>query len=269
MAMRVLSGFIFGGMRTSLIIATYNWPDALRLCLMSVRQQVVLPDEVLIADDGSREETRMLIEDYASDFPVPLRHIWHPDEGFRLAEIRNKGISAAHGDYLIQIDGDLILHPHFIADHLELARPGYFTAGSRVMLSEGQSRQLIEQRSIQLKGSGFNALRSKWLRHYLRNRYKIKGRHLYYVKGANMAFFKSDLLRVNGYNEAFRGWGSEDRELAIRLINAGVKKQSAKMGAIAYHLWHKVASRASELANEQLMHDAAAKGVTWAERGIL
>lgn len=257
----------------SLIIATYNWPQALELCLETVLRQTVLPQEVIIADDGSKEETVELVKEYQKTFPVPLIHIWHPDEGFRLAAIRNKGIAAASTGYIIQIDGDLLLHPHFIKDHLEMKRPGYFVAGSRVMLTEKVSKKLIDNHSIDLKifgnqGMVINGMRSRFLRQILAQRYKISGRHKYYVKGCNMAFFKKDLIKVNGYNEAFKGWGSEDRELATRLINAGVKKQSIKMGAVCYHLYHTLTSKNNALQNQELMRDAVEKSLTWADQGL-
>lgn len=256
----------------SLIVATYNWPQALRLCLASVREQKQLPAEVIVADDGSGPETADLIRELQKDFPVPLKHIWHPDEGFRLAAIRNKGIAAATTSYIIQIDGDLILHPWFIADHMEIQKPGYFVAGSRVMLSAKMSATLLAGATTNLaNGVGLvrmNALRNRLLRGFLSNRYKTKGKHKYYVKGCNMAFWKEDLLRVNGYNEAFKGWGSEDREIAIRLVNAGVKKQSVKMGAVCYHLFHQVAAKTAEQQNEKLMHAAIAENRVLAPEGL-
>lgn len=260
-------------MSCSLIIATYNWPQALELCLESVMQQSVLPAEVIIADDGSAPPTGELVQSFQQRFSVPLRHIWHPDEGFRLAAIRNKGIAAANQSYIIQIDGDLILHRDFVADHLEMRKPGYFAAGSRVMLQEKTSQQLLQNRSIAVQryANGkmmINGLRNRLLRHWLAERYKTSGRHTFYVKGCNMAFFKEDLIRVNGYNEAFEGWGSEDRELAIRLINAGVQKQSVKMGAVCYHLFHKLASKDDALQNEHLRNEAITKKQIWAEKGL-
>ncbi len=257
----------------SLVIATYNWPEALELCLKSILQQTVLPAEVIIADDGSREATKELIKSYQQNFPVPLHHIWHPDEGFRLAAIRNKGIAAAKQSYIIQIDGDLILHPEFISDHLEMKREGYFVAGSRVMLSEKISRKLIDNKTIDLKIYGgqtlvINGMRSRFLRKILADRYKVKGKHTYYVKGCNMAFFKKDLVKVNGYNEAFKGWGSEDREIAIRLINAEIKKQSIKMGAVCYHLYHKLTSKQNALQNEELRDQAISRKLIRAEEGL-
>ena len=105
-------------MTVSLIISTYNWPRALYLCLDSVMQQTVMPSEIIIADDGSGIATRDVVRHFEAVSPVPVRHIWHEDDGFRLAEIRNKAIAASRGEYVIQIDGDLILQRHFIQDHM-------------------------------------------------------------------------------------------------------------------------------------------------------
>jgi glycosyltransferase involved in cell wall biosynthesis len=258
----------------SLLISTYNWPEALGLCLRSVESQNTLPTEIIIADDGSAQPTKDVVDSFRKSVSIPVRHIWHPDEGFRLAAIRNKGIAAAETEYIIQIDGDLILHPYFIRDHLELRRPGYFVTGSRVLLSSETTRQLIANNSIDLKSynvgqSNFlNGLRNRTVRNILAHRYKTSGRHKYYVKGCNMAFWRKDLLAVNGYNEAFTGWGREDSEIAIRLMNAGIEKQFMKMGGICYHLYHKVASREMEARNIAMMEDAITHKTVRAAEGI-
>src|SRR5690242_8999091 len=123
----------------SLIISTYNWPDALELCLQSVQQQRLLPNEVIIADDGSAKETGQVIEKFQKRLLAPLHHIWQADEGFRLGMARNKAIAAASSEYLIQVDGDLVLHPDFVYDHVHAARKGHFIGGSRVLLGEEYS----------------------------------------------------------------------------------------------------------------------------------
>ena len=102
---------------TSLIVATYNWPEALNLCLLSIKNQKVLPAEVIIADDGSGQQTRLLIEKFQSDFPVPLIHVWHEDLGFRKSIVLNMAIKKASGEYIVQVDGDVILDQNFINDH--------------------------------------------------------------------------------------------------------------------------------------------------------
>lgn len=260
--------------RSSLIITTYNWPQALELCLKSVLQQTVLPDEILIADDGSGDETRRLIQHLATSCPVPIVHVWQPDEGFRLARIRNRAIARASHPYIVQIDGDLILHRHFLEDHLHLREPGYFVSGSRVLLNQNTTHALLCHRSIDIgrhhQGSKnfWNKLRNGALRKFLAKRYKTTGRNRYYTKGCNMAYWRKDMLEVNGYNEAFTGWGLEDSELAVRLINAGLQKKFLKMGGITYHLHHPLVSREQEHRNRQIMKEAVVQQKIFIPAGI-
>jgi glycosyltransferase involved in cell wall biosynthesis len=241
---------------------------------MSVQAQSLLPSEIIIADDGSSGETAELIKDFKKKSPVVIKHIWHPDEGFQLSAIRNKGIAACTQPYIVQVDGDLILHRHFIADHLQFQKKDFFVTGSRVLLSAPTSTGLIENESLDVakyatgNHNFFNKFRNGLLRDLLATRYKIKGRHEYYVKGCNMAFWKKNLLAVNGYNESFVGWGKEDSELAIRLINAGTKKLFLKMGGISYHLHHKEASRESEATNVSFMNESIQQKRKWADRGL-
>lgn len=109
-------------MKTTLLITTYNWPKALELVLYSVLHQHVMPDEVVIADDGSTEETKKLIDRYAEKMPVPVIWVWQEDKGFRRTSILNKAIAKATGDYIIQVDGDVVLSSHFVEDHIEMAQ---------------------------------------------------------------------------------------------------------------------------------------------------
>jgi glycosyltransferase involved in cell wall biosynthesis len=259
----------------SLIIATYNWPQALNVCLKSVAQQSILPDEIIIGDDGSKEDTRLLIEEIKKQFPVPIVHIWQADEGFQLAKIRNKAFAAAKYEYIIQVDGDLILHKKFIQDHLTLAKAQYFITGSRAVLKQEQTKAILNSKNFNSlnpfsgKASNFfNGVRLSFVRRYLATRYKTGGKNKYYVKGCNMSFWLKDLITVNGYNEAFTGWGREDSELAIRLINAGIKKQFIKTGGICYHLHHNEVSRELEQRNIEMMNNAIINKTIRAAKGI-
>jgi glycosyltransferase involved in cell wall biosynthesis len=260
--------------RITLVISTYNWPEALEMVLKSVAQQSVLPHEVIIADDGSGEPTAQLIRKIQEGFVMPLTHLWHPDDGFRRTVILNKAVAAAVGEYIIQVDGDVILHRHFIRDHLDFAERGHYVAGSRVMLDKELSQTMISQGKLEVspfqKGirNRLNALRSRWLRRLLGNRYRVSAARVYYVKGCNMAFWKEDFIRVNGYNEAITGWGREDSELAIRLWNAGVGKRYLKFGAPVYHLWHREAPRDREQANTELMDRTMKEKRQWCEKGV-
>lgn len=109
--------------KISLIATTYNRPDALRLCIESIGRQTLVPFEVIIADDGSTDDTRTLIERMRKDFPCPIVHAWQEDLGFRAAEVRNNALRLCKGDYVVFIDGDIIMHPHFVEDHAKMAQP--------------------------------------------------------------------------------------------------------------------------------------------------
>lgn len=255
----------------SLIASTYNWPAALNLCLLSIKQQTVLPDEVIIADDGSKDDTRELIEKYQADFPVPLIHVWQPDDGFQLARIRNKGLAKARFDYIIQIDGDLILHKNFVEDHIRFSQPGSFVSGSRVMMDPVLSQKLLETGSIEVsvfdKGikNTTNGLRIPLLTKLMQ---KYKQDNIYYLRGCNMAFWKADLLAVNGYNEGFAGWGREDNEVAARLVNRGLKKRIIKFGGIVFHIYHLEKSRAGLEINDALLQRTIKEKLDYSPLGV-
>lgn len=244
----------------SLIIATYNWEEALSLSLKYVLKQSILPDEIIIADDGSRLATKAVIDYARSQTTIPIIHVWHEDNGFRLSEIRNKAIRIAKGDYIIQLDGDIIIHQHFIADHLSVAEAGYFVCGSRVKTTPLQATRFLQNQdvrfiSLQHKPSHIlNCLRSKILRKFLSKRYNTK--NVLKLRGCNMAFWKKDLIAVNGYNQDLKGWGHEDAELAIRLKNIGVSKKCLKMGGIALHLYHNETSKEKEAEHYKILNEA-------------
>lgn len=259
-------------MLVSLLISTYNWKEALSLCLYSAFAQTVKPCEILIADDGSRNDTRELIDKMREKTDIPIVHIWHEDKGFRLSAIRNRSIERAKGNYIIQIDGDIILDKKFIADHLELAEKGFFVGGSRVLLEKDITEQLMAAPgsypsvfSLKL-GRVFNALRSRILRNFLAMRY-AKSR-MSSVRGCNMAFWKEDIFRINGYNESLEMWGQEDTELAYRLIHSGIRKKQLKMGGVEYHLYHEQASKENLEFHDQVLLQVITEKISWCENGI-
>jgi len=260
--------------RVSLIISTYNWPKALEKSIQSVFQQSVLPNEIIIADDGSGISTHQLIDRLKVTSSIPIIHVWHTDEGFRLSAIRNKAIAIAKFEYIIQIDGDIIMDSRFIADHLRLSQSGAFLCGSRVILSKKLSTELLHQvKTIipnKLKfplGSVLNSLRIPLLTKIMADRYKRNSPKA--LRGCNMSFWKQDLIEINGYNESIQGWGSEDAELAIRLMNKGIKKRFLKFGGIAYHIFHKENSKANLPQNEKILEQSIQEKTTWATNGIV
>lgn len=261
-------------MKVSLLISTYNRPDALARCLESALAQTRLPDEIVVGDDGSTDQTRQLVERIAAANPgVPIVHVWHEDAGFRLAKIRNRSIAKATGEYIIQVDGDMVLNRHFVEDHLSVARPGFFVLGGRIRLNGlGTDRMLRSHGSAPyvlpwsryLEKDRLKAFRLPLLGKWLSPRYKRNGSGI----GANMAFWKSDLLKVNGYDEWFEGWGGEDTDLEMRLKAAGVESFKLFRLGLAYHLKHREKPNDRNEALYQYTDAKLRRGEIVAKKGI-
>jgi glycosyltransferase involved in cell wall biosynthesis len=237
----------------ALVITTYERPDALAAVLASVGRQHVAPDEIVVADDGSGPATRALVDGFAAASIAPTRFVCQPHTGFRVARLRNLAIAATRLDYLVFIDGDMLLHPDFIADHVRLARRGFFTQGLRVRADESLTRKLLADpaRPTRVWSRGLGGARRAYL---LRSpRLSMAARSIansfIAIKACNQAFWRDDLVRVNGFNEAIEGWGPEDKELVARLTHAGVRRQTLLFGGIACHLHHPPAARAALSAN--------------------
>ncbi len=257
--------------KTTILVSTYNWPEALELSLASMLKQTVLPHEIVIADDGSTDNTRKLIEQIRENTPVPIIHVWHEDHGFRKTIILNKAIACASGDYILQVDGDAILSPHFVSDHLELAERNYFVCGSRVKLTPHLTKRLLASHALVVNEWDLpftfmlNSFRSRLLRRFLAERYARKIDHL---RGCNMAFWRDDLMKVNGYNEDLMQWGHEDGEIAFRLHYAGVKKKALKMGGNVYHLYHEESSRSNEQRHLNELERVKQEHISWCTNGL-
>lgn len=261
-------------MNCSLCISTYNWPEALRTCLETVRKQRVLPGEIIIADDGSGDETRALIEAFKSICPVPLKHCWQPDEGFRKTFILNQAFAMAAFPLIVTIDGDVMLHENFIADHLRVAKKGRFVCGSRVLMNETLTKKMMlaggkatpPLLSPNIK-KWYNGVHQPFFAFI--NRFLQRGVRGYrYALGCNMAIWKDDLIKVNGHNESFTGWGKEDNDLAIRLMNAGVQLRFLKFGGIVYHMYHQQSAMTKLKSNEQLHLQSIRQKITYVEKGM-
>lgn len=244
----------------SLLVATYNWPEALARILRSAAAQTVLPGEILVADDGSGEPTRAVVEAARRELPVPLRHVWQPDDGFRAGQIRNKAVAAARGAYVVQVDGDMVLHPRFVEDHLAAARRGRFIGGSRVVLGPEATRRLVEDGvppgplSPGVRNR-FNAVRLPAVGRAIAK--VVSPRSLRSIRGCNMSYWRDDFVAVNGYDEAYVGWGREDTDLVLRFMQYGLARTFFKLQGIAYHLHHRENDRGRLDANDELLRRAA------------
>lgn len=258
-------------MKTSLIVTTYNWREALELVLRSIARQTEMPDEVLIADDGSRGDTAELVRSWAARLPVPLRHIWQEDIGFRLSRSRNRAIAAAQGEYIVIIDGDMILNRHFIEDHKRAARPGYFIQGVRLLTKPRMAERILRDGILDLD---FFAPHIERRRHTLRNRwlsalvFMRKHTNQKAIRGSNQAYWKGDLVRVNGFDERMTGWGREDNEIAARLYNVGVKRRNLKFAALTIHIYHRQRHPEGRNPNDAYLAETIRDGVTRCSLGL-
>jgi len=257
-------------LRCTLIVTTYNWPAALDLTLKSVARQSVAPDEIIIADDGSGPETARVVERWKRHLAAQVVHLWQPHEGFRLARSRNRAITAATGDYLIIVDGDMVLHEHFITDHLSAARRGSFIQGVRLLTEADAGECMLREGRMDV---GFFARGIRRRRHAVRS--LLLSRMIFWrrtgqraIRGCNQAYWKSDLLRVNGFNEACVGWGREDNEIAARLYNIGVQRRNLKFQALAIHLYHPPRQPQGTNPNDAILHQAIERGETWCRLGL-
>ena len=257
--------------KVSLLISTYNWKEALKCSLNSAFEQTVLPMEVVIADDGSDVQTREVIDELKKFTSIPVKHVWHEDNGFRRCEIMNKGVAECQGDYIIQIDGDCVIEKHFIEDHIRIAEKNHFVCGSRVLLPPDVTGRILNGRikspSIFNLPMGFalNSLRIKFLQHFMAKRY---ARSIVHMRGCNMAYWKKDFISVNGYNEDLTQWGHEDSEFAYRLHFKGVEKKSLKMGGVLYHLYHKTADKSNEAVHWAAIDHVKENKLNWTKNGI-
>ena len=257
-------------MRVSLIITTYNRPDALLLVLLSIEGQITLPYEVIIADDGSTNDTKEVVTSFQEKSDIRVIHSWQADSGFRAAKSRNKAISQSNSDYIILIDGDVILHPEFINDHINNAQSSYFVQGSRVLLTQDKTKQALDQQKINfsLLSNGLknrkNAIHSNSLSRLFSN----KKNTLRGIRSCNLAFFKQDFISVNGFNNEFEGWGREDSEFIMRLLNSGINRKNVRFNAIQFHLWHNENIRNSLEKNEAILQNTINNQIKWCDSGV-
>lgn len=258
---------------TTLLISTYNWPEALELVLLSALRQTQLPSQLVVADDGSGEATAAVVRAFGPRFAavgVPLVHAWHPDEGFRLAAVRNLALARATGDYVLMIDGDCVLHPGFVRSHLAFSRPGTFVQGSRVLVNQARSARALAARDPRfgpldrgLKNRQ-NALSWRLLSRLVpANQDPLRG-----TRGCNMAYWRADAIRVNGFNERFVGWGREDSEFTARMLAAGLYRRRLKFGGVVFHLWHDERPRGAVEDNHQLYEDIVRTGASRCQEGL-
>jgi glycosyltransferase involved in cell wall biosynthesis len=262
----------------SVIVTTYDREDALDAVLRSLANQSDLGFEVLVADDGSGPRTAALIGRWAPRVGVPLTHIWHEHRDFRAGEIRNRAIRASRGDYCVFLDGDCMVPRNFIAVHRQLAEPGWFVTGNRALLSPLLTSEVL-RRHLDPQSWNF----AIWLQHRLQgglNRLppvmrlplgplRKMRRHTWQgARSCNLAVWRSDLDRVDGFDAGFSGWGREDSDLLVRLLKSGVRRKDGILATGVFHLWHRDADRSRLPENDRRLAGVVEGDRVRAERGI-
>ncbi len=265
---------------TSVIVTTYNQPQALTLCLLALSFQTFEDFEIVIADDGSGKETEAVIQWAKDQLGLRIQHIWHRDDGFRKCRILNKAILSSRGDYLVFTDGDCLPRRDFLATHDQYKTRGHFLSGGYIKLTKEASNAIGK---AQIANGDF--CRRSWLRSHgypfkksflkltsdgvfakILNRFTTTraGWH-----GHNSSCWKSDALLINGFDERM-GWGGEDREFGYRLVNLGLIATRVRYSAICTHLFHERPWRNLEILaqNDQMRNETKRTGTNVTQHGI-
>lgn len=262
----------------SVIITTYNRPDALEAVVTACFDQTDRGFEIIVTDDGSTEATRACLARLIDNAPVPIQHVWQPDQGFRLNMARNRGILASRGEYILILDGDCIPQRDYIAQHRRLAEAGFMVTGSRILLSEVFTREILATQ-FNLHTLGLFAKLRRRLAGHLNKVLQLLitlpdlGRHkrrfsYRRIKGCNLGMWRSDIDRVDGFDESFVGWGYDDTDMVLRLFNAGVLRKDGAFATEVFHLWHHEAKRDHESANKRVVLERAINKTTQASAGL-
>lgn len=263
---------------TSVIVTTYNRPDALRAVLHGYAAQSTHDFELLVADDGSTADTATVVNDFARCAPFEVKHVWQPDQGFRAAAARNRALAQTQRDYVVFTDGDCIPAPHFVQRHQQLAEAGWFLSANRVLLNPRFTEHVLKHK---LPVHDWTAVRwgRAWLKrdinrllpllHLPDGQWRKRGAHTWQgAKTCNLSAWRADLVRVNGFNEAFNGWGLEDSDLVIRLLHSGVQHKNARFAAPVFHLWHHENDRSRLQQNQTLLNELLKTPQPYAAQGL-
>jgi len=257
-------------MRVSLIITTYNRPEVLSLIFKSIEDQTICPDEIIIADDGSGNSTKECVEDFQRSSSISIIHSWQEDRGFRAAKSRNKAIAKSNYEYIILIDGDVILHEKFIENHLKHAETNFFVQGQRVLVNESITKKIInnQYKNLFLFSRGLKNRKNAIYSAFLSKIFLTRKNVLNGIKTCNLAFYKSDCINVNGFNNEIEGWGREDSEFVARLFNNNVCRKNIHFNMIQFHLWHQDSSREVLQKNNIILQKAIESKLNWCDNGI-
>ena len=245
--------------KASVIVSTYERPDALRAVLAGLANQTRTDFEVIVVDDGSGIPTKDAVEESRAFFGDRLVHAWQADDGCRVAAARNLGIAQMRSAYAIFLDGDCVPRQGFVDGHLRDAAPKTLVRGSRVLLSQIiTEKSLAEQNPIH-QWNMIEMIRRRLLKQVNRVFPMLmpgstiardsRPSHWRSVRSCNCALWREDLLALGGFDESSVGWAHEDSDLAIRAISFGLRVRRARSVTCVLHLWHRERSRSDGGAN--------------------
>jgi len=262
----------------SIVVTTFNRDDALDAVLRSLAGQSDRDFEVVVADDGSGPATGEVLRRWKGKVGRRLAHVWHEHRGFRAAEIRNRAIVAARGTYVIFLDGDCIARPDFVAIHRRLAEHGCFVTGNRILLSPALTQQVLAEKLmperwrfidwVKQRGKGRVNRIAALLRLPLGPLRRLRQRAWRGARSCNLAVWRSDLDRVDGFDADYNGWGREDSDILVRLLHAGVHRKDGVFATGVLHLWHAEADRSGLADNERKLANSIAGNRVRAHRGL-
>lgn len=262
----------------SVIVSTYNREDALDAVLRSLARQGDRDFEIIVADDGSGPSTARVVESWRARIAHRIEHVWHKDDGFRLAEIRNRAILAAHGAYCIFLDGDCLVREDFVATHRRLAEQGWFVTGNRSLLSSGLTANVLRENLTPETWSLMRWFSERWrgginrltslMRLPLGPLRRIRHTAWKGARACNFAVCRADLDRVDGFDADYKGWGKEDSDIIVRLLHAGVRRKDGVFATGVIHLWHPDADRSQLSDNERKLRAVVAGDRIRAQRGL-
>lgn len=234
-------------MSVSVIVSFYERLDHLKCCLDALAACAEDFHEVVVADDGSSEETARGLASMMAAYPFRIVHAWHPKEGFRLSASRNNGIRRSRGEYLVFLDCDFAVLPGAIRRHTECARRGRFVAGlckylpeesTRLLMEQGATPGKLEELYVGLPDRPIVREHWKFVRYSMLIRLGLADPRKQRCS-SHFSIHRSDLESINGYDENFVGWGGEDEDLSLRMVKAGLRGHSAIRDARTLHLWHR------------------------------
>ncbi len=264
----------------SVIISTYNSVEWLKKVIWGYNTQTYRNFEMVIADDGSRQDTFDLIEELKKEVFYPIIHVWHEDNGFQKSQILNKAIIACTTDYIMMSDGDCIPRPDFVEQHIKFREEGYFLSGGYHKLPLELSQNITKEDIYSGKCFDVSWLKKSGMKSSFKNNKVnatgLKSSILNFLtpttpswNGHNASGWKKDILAINGFDERMQ-YGGQDRELGERLVNYGIKPKQIRYSTVCLHLDHPrgYATPESINKNKNIRKETKIQKKNWTDFGI-